>query len=152
LGRCDVRPGYHPGEIHDREEWRSRRGHFPGIERAIGNHAIDGAVNLGVTQLRLRRFVSALRRNQLSFGGLNGILIRKTQQGLQVLLRDFVLILRLRQQYTRVFELLAWNGALVEEGLIAVEDLSLGVKCRAALTSSSAFCKVSGTSELTAVW
>ena len=52
LGLRNMRPGDDLRDVHYGKQWRSRRGHFSRIKRAVRHHPVNRTANLGVTQLR----------------------------------------------------------------------------------------------------
>ena len=116
--------------VHDSQQSRARSSHFTRIQRPVRYHTTDGATDFRITKLRRRAVVLALRRFQLAFRRFERLLLAYSMQRLQVLLCDFILIVRIGQVNTRLIEFFARQRALREQIFASVINLLRCIELR----------------------
>ena len=102
-------------------------GRFAGIERQVGDDAVDRAGDARVGELRLRRFVAAAGGVALRGRGLELLIVGEALQVVETLARRLVLAARLAERDLRVVDVLLRDRAFSIEALAVVEDRLLRV-------------------------
>ena len=123
LALRDVDAGDHAGDIDDSDEGSAGDGHFAFIDRAIGNHAAPGAVDLGVTELGVGREQLGLSGLHLGARGGNLIPLADRVESAEVFLSGLQLRFRRSKLYAGLIHTAAGERALAEQFGLAVEEL-----------------------------
>ena len=125
--RRDVHARDQLRQIHHRDDRATALRRLAGIERAVGDDAVDGADDPRVTQLRNGRIAPRLRLIALRRGVFERLLVSKAAEIVQALLCHFVLVLRLGEVHLRVVHVFLGDGALTKQPLTALVDRLGGI-------------------------
>src|ERR1700682_2596185 len=113
----DMSTSHYLRQIHDRDEGSTAGRCFPGIERSVGNHTIDGTGNLGVA-------IRCFGTRGVTF---RGIPLRFGQLKIYLSLREFICVSCLSQRHAGVFDILRGSGPFLVESLATVIEFLLSV-------------------------
>ena len=89
-------------------------GELARIKRAVSNHSVDGAANLGVAQLRLGAPIFPCHSGELAASRFQRLLLAQIFQVVELFLRLLILAARLRQSDLRGIEIAPRKRALLK--------------------------------------
>ena len=115
-------------DIHHGDDGLAGIGHLACEQRAVGDDAVDGRADLGVTESGLRGLVLALSRLAGAFRVLDGGGLAHRVQRIHVLFGDIVSCLGLHESSLRRFKIAARGSSLFQQILASIEDVLRDVK------------------------